>query len=627
MAEQIYSIGYILNKIFAANDDLDVKIETIGDVINAAYSEDLESIRINITNPEDLPGGGSGEFDHNLTTNKQGGDISNFYHLGLNQYNSISINKFDAVVDPTVDDDSINSGGNGEFSVGSVWINISSNEFFICVNDSIGSAVWKSFDPYLVKANVIDISENTILTESQNNSIISLKPVDSDITLTLPNPTLENEGVRYFIFTEDITSGSVSISTQDNSFIGNLQVHVLDSKNQSLRVVSHEGSHYEILLDSRVFTNVNELSAGLQYPKPSVLDNGDGSLTIGDVKANLYKTSNYNGGIKSFDISESTLTLTDNSVNYIIVNYNSGNPIYQVTTDVSIINESDIIPVITSFREGLSITKIDWDSLGVGLSNKLHARFVKTQRFARESGLNLSEKNIREISISSGKVWHGAVSMSLDAVDSAIDTWCFYYHLNGSFVKDTNTTQYNNSQYDDGTNLVALANNKYTVNWIFRSETDSKKACYLLGSSEYDKLADAEASQLPAIPANVRALGILVGRVIVKQGENTGIIQSAFDVIFSSSGIIDTTELAFIYDINSTLTDVNQTATLNTNNITLTLPFNPSIGREIRINNDSGGLCFINGNGNLIYDSLVFNIYDGESVILIYNSNGKWNII
>jgi hypothetical protein len=56
--------------------------------------------------------------------------------------NRAAPNNFDATSDPTANDDSADTAGNGVYNEGSVWINTSSNEAFRCVDDSVGAAVW-----------------------------------------------------------------------------------------------------------------------------------------------------------------------------------------------------------------------------------------------------------------------------------------------------------------------------------------------------------------------------------------------------------------------------------------------------------------------------------------------------
>ena len=127
-----------------------------------------------------------------------------------------------------------------------------------------------------------------------------------------------------------------------------------------------------------------------------------------------------------------------------------------VITDVNLINETTVVPVYTVFRDGTMLHPLSWDSLALALPNKLNMRFVKTERFVRQSGVVLSESATRIINISSGIIWHGATNAPpLDAINSTSDSTSLWYHNAGVWTR-SQITQYNNTQYDDGTNLVTL---------------------------------------------------------------------------------------------------------------------------------------------------------------------------
>lgn len=266
---------------------------------------------------------------------------------------------------------------------------------------------------------------------------------------------------------------------------------------------------------------------------PTILDNGDGSITVGNGEYHL-STSTDGKGTESFVITGGIFSLTDNTTNYLVADYNSGTPILKVITDVNLINETTVVPVYTAYRNGTALHFQNWDALGVALANKVHQSIVKTQRYRRESGLGISEVATRYLSVGNGRVWVGAVPVSIDAIITSTDNLRLFYHSGGVWTVSIQT-QYNNTQYDNGTNLVALTANRYAVNWIFRGIESQKHLYVVLGRGDYT-LAQAQEAVLPAIPAIISSHAVLIGKLIVQRDATTATsIQSAFDVQFSTA--------------------------------------------------------------------------------------------
>lgn len=269
---------------------------------------------------------------------------------------------------------------------------------------------------------------------------------------------------------------------------------------------------------------------------PTFTDNGSGSVTIGTGDYCLSSNANGSGVIKKYTVTGNTFLLTDATQNYIVVNYNSGTPVLQVITDVTLINETTIIPVYSVFRSGNYLHTQNWDALGLALSNKIHQSIVKTQRYRRQSGLALSESGTRNLNLTSGIVWTGAVPITLDAIATDTDNMFLWYHSSGVWTQSI-IAQYNNTQYDNGTNLVTLsgAGTQYAVNWVFRGVESQKYLYIVLGNGNYS-LTQAQSATVPPLPVAITSHAVLVGKVIVAQDAITATsIQSAFDTQFSLS--------------------------------------------------------------------------------------------
>jgi len=267
---------------------------------------------------------------------------------------------------------------------------------------------------------------------------------------------------------------------------------------------------------------------------PTYHDNLNGSVTIGNGYYSLSRSITAANLTSNYYLSGGTFTLTDNSINYIIANYNSGSPALQLTTNRSIIdgNFVSIVPVYTIYRSASSLIPLDWDESGLFLSEKLLNRIINNNRFERDvnyGGLILSEAATRTVIISAGKIWYGVKSQLLTAFNSSLSgqVMKLYYHSGGNWTS-TNITQYNNTQYDDGTNLQSTSSNRYVVNWVYECVSETDLVFIVLGGANY-KLAEAQASVAPTLPSIISSTAVLVGRIIVQQGASSSTeIDSAF---------------------------------------------------------------------------------------------------
>ena len=295
-------------------------------------------------------------------------------------------------------------------------------------------------------------------------------------------------------------------------------------------------------------SSITYISSGTAIAPTITYNTGLGTVTIGDGIYRLFHTTNYTGIITEHNISGNTFLITEHITTYICSDYNNGNPILRTITDSSQFNWSNIIPIYTVTRDGDNLSFVSWDSPGNGLPNKIHDRLIRTDRFSRESGLDIGESAIRKIIVSSGIIWQGVYRNSMDSVDSSIDI-CKFWHTDAlSEWIDESITQYDNTQYDTGIGLATLTDGNYAVNWIFRMIGNTKEIAVFLGDGDFD-LNTAKASQLPSnIPATISSNGMLIGRIIVLKGADIATqIDSSFVTKFAASTVTS----------HSGLTDLN----------------------------------------------------------------------
>ena len=277
--------------------------------------------------------------------------------------------------------------------------------------------------------------------------------------------------------------------------------------------------------------------------QPTITITGSGStFNASSVDVVLFSQTGWAGDFKTYTVPAVTgLTLTDQSANYLVVSYNSGNPVYSVVTDVSLIDNSSIVGASLLWRNGTQVhyQPIDW---GRSTASRLNRRLVQTNRYQWASGLALGESTGNVITVGAGVIWYGVTQYSETLQTSASSNAEFWHHSSGNWTSSAVST-YNNTQYDNGTNLVTLsgAGTQYAVNWVYRyiDESGMPKLAYIMGSGNYN-LSSAIASTSPTPPPILSTMAILVGRIIVAQGASTATqIDSAFSSQFAGSIVTD----------------------------------------------------------------------------------------
>jgi hypothetical protein len=161
-----------------------------------------------------------------------------------------------------------------------------------------------------------------------------------------------------------------------------------------------------------------------------------------------------------------------------------------------------------------------------------------TDRFGYESGLALGlSGSTGVVTLTAGVAWNGPNRQSLAAINSQDQIFFKNFHSGGTWVYTTTGDTLNNTYYDNGANIVAATAGKYLTNWYFRGQEINDHIYEVYSTNQYDSVVLAQLSTEPILPELISSHAILVGRIIVLVGANTGLTESAFVTTFQPTNV------------------------------------------------------------------------------------------
>lgn len=309
-----------------------------------------------------------------------------------------------------------------------------------------------------------------------------------------------------------------------------------------LDVAGNIGSSGDIYAD-----NINYNEGMLN--EPTIADADGVNISITEGEALLRSDSTWDGDKRLYykTITATTsLAVFDNDINYIYAYWNSGTPIYGTTQDRDILNNSNYIPVARVYMSSGNIEyQMSYQYLGRSSAIRNFDRVMRIRGSAgieKESGLAISETATRVINLTSGYAWFGMSRKSIDALVQNATNTHIWYHSSGNWTSSATTT-YNNTYYDNGTDIVALTTNRYAVNWIYRN-LQTAEIDIVMGTGDY-KLAQAEASTVPTPPTAVSNFYVLTGRIIVQKAADTATaIENVSTTAFNQAAVTSHSDLS-----------------------------------------------------------------------------------
>ena len=264
-------------------------------------------------------------------------------------------------------------------------------------------------------------------------------------------------------------------------------------------------------------------TAGLINGGLEASDDGDGTITVSAGSGYIRTSDSSTAQLVSFDVAQSTPSLTDNALNYVYVDYNAGVPQVLATVDLSSINHHDKFVACIVYKDG---TDIHISNAGQRLSCFKSAVYMHSWEYdglLRSSGLILGETGTRNITITEGVLWLALNRSTFSAFDSSgagVFTYV-YRDGGGGWTTVASQTQINNANYDDGDGtLGTLTVNKYGVAWVFGLNDVDVYVVY--GQGDY-LLAQAQAATVPSsLPDELNSImSTFIGKIIIQQGASS----------------------------------------------------------------------------------------------------------
>jgi len=274
----------------------------------------------------------------------------------------------------------------------------------------------------------------------------------------------------------------------------------------------------KILTDVAIYDGRRKyLKTGFISPLANITDNGDGTITCPQNKVRLMPLLDGTQPILEYIVSEKTLTIPANGLSYVYAGFNSGNVEYFITTDKSVINGIDTALFTTIYKSGSSVN-IFYEPTVELFTEEIYKRLFKKNEILHISGLEISETGTQNIQVKIGTVFYKNKEIFLSDLDTSTGNYLVsFYHSSGALVKDESTQTYNNTQYDNGTDLVILSDETYGFHWLLR-DINTDKIILLYGTGEYSSIKEALLEKTITIPDEYKETAFLLGKIVFPKG-------------------------------------------------------------------------------------------------------------
>lgn len=396
-----------------------------------------------------------------------------------------------------------------------------------------GINVKDQFDLIAVDTNTLQTNINTEATTRAN----------ADIAIGITTAALETSKVPYTGATGSVALGSYGISASTGIYSSTVTAHDFVVPRQLLSTCEY--STVNDYMNS--FGSVGRKTGGV------ITDAGSQTVNVSSGTGLIKATDDNNAQLMFFTwASSSGISVPLDSIRYIGVKYNSGSPIIDSRlTNVWDLDTEFPLGSVINQSDDLYINNNPW-WVTDGLTNIIE-RFQAQGYVVRDNyvgGLVLGYTGTRNPTLTAGTVWSRLNEFSIAAKDcSGTDTFYGFYRDGGTgWTRTTALSSWSVTEYDDNSGTLAtLGANKYANFWVFIEidTVNSGQLMLIYPQNSYNTSAAAEAESVPTFPSTWYEHGILVGRILFKQGTDIPIeVQSAFEVIFNPSEATDHNNLS-----------------------------------------------------------------------------------
>ena len=305
----------------------------------------------------------------------------------------------------------------------------------------------------------------------------------------------------------------------------------------------------------------------------TIADNGDGTVTVAAGEGTIRPTDNkLDDLVYAIWEQSDPIAIPTNDNKQIVVDYNSGSPQIIAVDDYATEAERRDRIYLGEVHNASGVLTIDHDPEIRGDFTHLMQEWAEQLIGIRvASGESVSETGTRNLIITAGVMWGRHFDdHDTPAVDtSGAGTFIAFYRsaTPGQYTRVTGQTQWDNTQYDDGSGTLAtLTGGTYGVHFLMRL-VDGKVGL-LYGRAEYATQALAEAAAQPAdMPYEFHSThAAFIARIVfLKSAASLATIMDIRPIIGGTSGSGGSSSISLPLAVNQGGTGATTAAAARTN--------------------------------------------------------------